>query len=412
MSRYSLPSNLKHLRVVVFHLFGDGQGHCFERNQLVSFDVIARHLNNQIGVNTDHTLTVEVSDALLSEAFRYNEQSSQLGQGVSHYSVPLSFFERSESDEPARGVSGRRSTRRRSRRQSHKLRDDEEDAKDADEDADEEIVEDEGSDEEADTAEGTDAAAYVSDAGADTPDHEPHVYVRTSKRSTTGGGSIGIFFSLDEGGNVMQIQNHISLPWGKELPQSKRMKLYGLLRDLSSKKAIADDRRGTKRPSSGSGDRGKTVSPRKFHTLRLEANRKRMEDIKAEIRRIETENAESKSALREDEECVSSRTPSRERLRFLWRGEAGWLEVEESRLVIFRDELVDSIRTDHLDEGSAGETVNTVETFTLVRFCNVDFFVPTKVKNIEWRKVQTLDPKSDSLKTVLSEMHSSTGSSV
>ncbi|EJK44275.1 hypothetical protein THAOC_37199, partial [Thalassiosira oceanica] len=98
--------------------------------------------------------------------------------------------------------------------------------------------------------------------------------------------------------------------------------------------------------------------------------------------RIEIENAESKLALGEDEECVSPQTPKRERLRFLWRGKAGWLDLEESRLVIFRDELVDSIRTVHLDEGSAGDSVNTVETFTLVRYCNVDFFVPAKVNPI------------------------------
>ena len=59
-----------------------------------------------------------------------------------------------------------------------------------------------------------------------------------------------------------------------------------------------------------------------------------MVDIKTEIRRIETENAELKSALREGEDCISSKTPKRERLRYLWKGEAGRLDVEESRLVL------------------------------------------------------------------------------
>jgi len=154
MSRYSLPGGLKDLREAVLCLFSDGQGHCFEQNQLVSFDVIARHLNNQVGVNTDPTLTLGVSDALLSEAFRNNDQSSPLGGDLFHYSIPLSYLgvgSSADSDEPRRGVSGRRSTSR-VRRIPSKLLDsdegkgegsDEDEATDDEAESDEEVESDE-----------------------------------------------------------------------------------------------------------------------------------------------------------------------------------------------------------------------------------------------------------------------------
>ena len=86
-----------------------------------------------------------------------------------------------------------------------------------------------------------------------------------------------------------------------------------------------------------------------------------------------------------------------------------------------RDALTDEIvlrystRTNKSDRKSEDE-LSALNWRDLVRLLKeherTELMIADPSKNIEWRKVQTVDPKSDSLKTVLSEMHSSTGSSV
>ena len=232
------------------------------------------------------------------------------------------------------------------------------------------------------------------------PDNElvavQHIYVRTSARAERSGErsplSIGIFNSLDEGGNVDAAKDGLPNAWKLTLSVQARKRLFDLLEQFSGKKSTGSKSK-----------RKRQLSPTEENTLRdrrdtIEACKtrfvngmERLPRLRHELVQLEVDLSQAREVLLQSSESLTEVETThievakeRRLVHYILEGESGVIDVG-GRHVIFVDKLQRKIKREHLSEEDCDEDdINKRTAMDYIPVClnKVDFWLPVGVKAI------------------------------